>query len=183
MSLDDLLSSAERSVEPAAPKRKAPRPAILLLQATLLVLVIYGGLRLIRMSAPIVALIAGALTLVFALDMVKSLRPPPSSRQAGRYHEDKPSVPDGLNSAINRWDVMLDWCHTDVARFNRRVLPRLGELVDERLRQKHGIVRATDPQAARDLLGDALWSFVTMPSRRPPSPRDLDQIVTALEKL
>jgi hypothetical protein len=115
--------------------------------------------------------------------MVKALRPPAPGRHAGRYHEERPSVPDGLNSAIARWDVMLDWCHTDVERFNRRVLPKLGELVDERLRQKHGITRATDPAAAQRVLGDPLWGFVTMPSRRPPSPRDLDQIVTALEKL
>jgi hypothetical protein len=183
MSLDDLLSSAEHSAEPVTPKRPRSRVLKLLLQTVLLALVVFSGLRLMRMTAPIVALVAGALTIVFGWDMVKALRPPPPSRQAGRYHEEKPSVPDGINSAIARWDYMLDWCHTDVARFNRRALPRLGELVDERLRQKHGITRATDPEAARGLLGDPLWTFVTMPSRRPPNPRDLDLIVTALEKL
>jgi hypothetical protein len=183
MSLDDLLSSAERSTEPVTPKRQRPKALMLLLKAAALVIVVFYGLRLLSLTVNIAALAAGALTLVLGWDMVKGLRPPPAGRHAGRYHEERPSVPDGLHSAISRWDVMLDWCHTDVARFNRRVLPRLGELVDERLRQKHGITRASDPQAAQRLLGEALWSFVTMPSRRPPNPRDLDQIVTALEKL
>ncbi|GIH09954.1 hypothetical protein Rhe02_80210 [Rhizocola hellebori] len=183
MSLDDLLGSADRSAEPVTPKRQRPRALMLLLQAAALVLVVFYGLRLMERTAPFLALVAGALTIVFGFDMVKALRPPPPGRQAGRFHEEKPTVPDGLNSAISRWDVMLDWCSTDVSRFNRRVLPRLGELVDERLRQKHGITRAADPEAARQILGDTLWGFVTMPSRRPPNPRDLDQIVTALEKL
>jgi hypothetical protein len=183
VSLDDLLGSADRSAEPAAPKRRRPRVLMLLLQAAALALAVFYGLRLMELTAPLIALVAGALTIVFGFDMVKALRPPPSARHAGRYHEEKASVPDGLHSAISRWDIMLDWCQTDVARFNRRVLPRLGELVDERLRQKHGITRAADPQAAQRILGDPLWSFVTMPSRRPPTPRDLDQIVTALEKL
>jgi hypothetical protein len=156
---------------------------VLLLQAAALVVIVFYGLRFMSLTAPIVAMVAGAVTIVVGIDLVKALRPPPSPRHAGRYHEEKPSVPDGLNSAINRWDVMLDWCHTDVARFNRRVLPRLGELVEERLRQKHGITGAADPQGARRILGDPLWNFVTSPSRRPPAPRDLDQIVTALEKL
>src|SRR5690349_18406618 len=117
MSLDDLLSSAERSSEPITPKRKRPRSLKLLLQAAVLAFVVFYGLRLMSLTVSILALAAGALTLVFGFDMVKALKPPPAGRHAGRYHEERPSVPDGLHSAISRWDIMLDWCHTDVARF------------------------------------------------------------------
>ncbi len=182
MSLDDLFSSASRP-EPPVRKRKRPRVLLLVAQAVALAAVVFYGLRLASLTASIFVLLAGALTIVFGLDMVKALRPPPRARHAGRFHEERPTVNDGLNSAVNRWDVMLDWCHTDVDRFNRRVLPRLGELVDERLRQRHGLTRASDPQSARRILGDPLWTYVTMPSRRQPSPRDLELIVTALEKL
>jgi hypothetical protein len=56
-------------------------------------------------------------------------------------------------------------------------------VVDERLRQRHGVDRAADPMRAKVVLGDPLWTFLTVPSRRPPQPRELEQIVTALEKL
>ncbi|MFD0594521.1 hypothetical protein ACFQZ4_20545 [Catellatospora coxensis] len=56
-------------------------------------------------------------------------------------------------------------------------------MVDERLRQRHGVNRATEPERARRLLGDPLWTLLTVPAKRPPSPRELDVIVNALEKL
>ncbi|HCT75838.1 MAG TPA: hypothetical protein DGT23_04450 [Micromonosporaceae bacterium] len=181
-SIDDLFSGEERSADPP---RKSPQAQLLslLLIATVLAGIAFVGLRIAELTAPLPMLFAVAVTIVLGLRMVRGLRPPPRSRQAGRHHEERVTVADGLQLAISRWDTMLDWCHTDVSRFNRRVLPKLGELVDERLRQRHGITRVSDPEQARAVLGDPLWTYVTMPLRRPPHPRELDQIVTALEKL
>ncbi|PZF89617.1 hypothetical protein C1I99_25335, partial [Micromonospora deserti] len=90
---------------------------------------------------------------------------------------------DALRAAINGWERPLDWSSGNGERFAERILPRLGELADERLRQRHGLTRDSDPARARALLGDRLWTFLNAPSRRPPSPRDLAVIVAELEKL
>lgn len=184
-SIDDLFASGgdtEASRGPSARPRFI-RFLSLLAVASVLTALSYVGLRVAELSAPIPILFVCAAAVVAVWRLAMRLRPPLASRQAGRYHEDRTTAPDGVRLAIARWDTMLDWSHTDAARFNRKVLPRLGEVVDERLRQRHGVTRASDPHKARALLGDPLWTFVTMPARRPPHPRDLAEIVTALEKL
>jgi hypothetical protein len=143
----------------------------------------YIGLRLADLASPLPVLFAGATALLLVWRLAWRVRPPLASRHAGRFHEERTTVPDGVLLAIARWDTMMDWSHTDAARFNRKVLPRLAEVVDERLRQRHSIDRASDPLRARSVLGDPLWTFVTAPSKRPPHPRELDQLVSALEKL
>ncbi|WP_117209971.1 hypothetical protein [Allorhizocola rhizosphaerae] len=185
-SIDDLFNS---DPDPDAPRGPGPgRPRYirwlsLLATSSVLAVLAFVGLRMAELTAPLPFLFAASMAVIAVWRMGAALRPPLASRQAGRYHADKTSAPDGVAQAIARWDTMMDWSHTDAARFNRKVLPRIAEVVDERLRQRHGITRAGDPQRARAILGDPLWTFVTTPSRRPPQPRELDQIVTALEKL
>jgi hypothetical protein len=183
LTLDDLLNAQERPEPPGQARPPQLRWLSLLVSAGALAGLAFVALRLNEITAPALVLFAAALTLIGALRLVRRLRPPRPSRRAGRHHEDHLHLPDGLNVAINRWDAMLDWCHADVARYNRRVLPRLGELADERLRLRHGVTRTSDPHKARSILGDALWEQVTTPQRRPPGPRELDQIVSALEEV
>lgn len=187
MSLEDLFSG-----DPDAPVSPRDRPGFvrvisLLAYSAILTTLVYFGLRAFDLATPVLVLLLAALVLVGSWRLAARVRPPLASRHAGRFGarfaEEREHIPDGLMLAISRWDTMMDWSHTDAARFNRKVLPRLAEVVDERLRQRHGIDRATDPQRARGALGDPLWTFVTMPSRRPPHPRELEQIVSALEKL
>ncbi|HEX6684957.1 MAG TPA: hypothetical protein VF062_19365 [Candidatus Limnocylindrales bacterium] len=185
MSLDDLFSARN---DPDAPVSPRDRPGFvrlisLLAFGAILTALAYAGLLGLGLSAPIPVLFLCGLSLVGVWRLAVRVRPPLASRHAGRFHEERSQVPDGVRLAIARWDTMMDWSHTDAARFNRKVLPRLAEVVDERLRQRHGVDRAGDPSRARAILGDPLWTFVTMPSRRPPHPRELEQIVTALEKL
>ena len=182
MTIDDLFSGGER-----APASRPSRPLrlrwlSLAVSAGLIAGVVFVALRLYELTTPVIVLFVAASTLIGGLRLVRRLRPPPASRHAGRYRDEEP-LPDGLNLAIDRWDTMLDWCSSDVARYNRRMLPRLGELADERLRMRHGITRGSDPHKARSILGDDLWDHVTTPARRPPGPQDLEQIVSALEKL
>jgi hypothetical protein len=183
LTLEDLFSAPEPPEQPRQASVPPLRWVTLLLSAVALAGLAFVALRLNEITAPVLVLFVAALTLVGALRLVRRLRPPPPSRHAGRHHEDRMHVPDGLKAAINRWDTMLDWCQSDVARYNRRVLPRLSELADERLRQGHGVTRTSDPHKARSILGNALWEHLTTPQRRPPGPRELDQIVSALEKL
>ncbi len=61
--------------------------------------------------------------------------------------------------------------------------PLIADLVDERLRQRHGLTRDGDPERARALLGDPLWKLLEKPVKRTPAPRELAAIVAQLEKL
>lgn len=141
-------------------------------------------LQVFSLTMPLPLVFAVALTVVGVWRMARSLKAPLAPRRAGRAAaEDQSEVNDGLRLAVARWETILEWSHTDAARFQRRVQPRLAEVVDERLRQRHGVNRATEPERARRLLGDPLWTFLTVPSKRPPSPRELDVIVNALERL
>jgi hypothetical protein len=183
MTIDDLFSGAETHRNPKSATPMFVRTFSLLAIAAVFTGLVFVALRLMELATPIPVLFAVALTLSGLARLTRGLRPGPRSRHAGFTKQEAIPVPDGLKVAVNRWDVMLDWCHTDVGRFNRRVLPRLGELVDDRLRQKYGFTRASNPQGARQKLGDPLWTYATMPHRRSPQPKELEQIITALEKL
>jgi hypothetical protein len=89
---------------------------------------------------------------------------------------------DGMLTAVRRWDRRLEWGLTHPARFASTTLPRLGELIDERLRQHHGITRATDPARARALLGENLWALLA-PRLDVPSHRELMAALADLERL
>ena len=92
---------------------------------------------------------------------------------------------DGLVTATTRWDNRLSWVRlqNDKGQFARSVQPRLIELVDERLRVRHGVVRGADPVRARALLGEQLWAFVTTPVPKNPTPRELAGLITLMEAL
>ena len=93
---------------------------------------------------------------------------------------------DGLVLATARWDNRLSWVrlrNTDRNQFSRTVQPRLVEIIDERLRLGHGIVRAADPGAARAVLGEPLWQFVTAPVPKNLTPRELAGLISLMEAL
>ncbi|MBO0870913.1 MAG: hypothetical protein J2P15_20355 [Micromonosporaceae bacterium] len=92
---------------------------------------------------------------------------------------------DGLHLAVTRWDTRLSWLRMqrDPNQFSRTVQPRLVELIDERLRLRHGVSRAADPDRARALLGDPLWTIVSGPASRPPTPREFAALVKQMEEV
>ena len=90
---------------------------------------------------------------------------------------------DGIRFAVGRWDDRLIWGERDLTRFRTVVVPRIGELVDERLRQRHGFTRTTEQAKARSLLGEELWAFLHNPLSRVPGPRDVASIVAKVEEL
>lgn len=90
---------------------------------------------------------------------------------------------DSLRTAVRRWEYQLGHAQNEPDRFSRIVLPALGELTDERLRLRHGITRATDPQRARELLGEPLWQLLNETGRRSPKPREVSAWIDALERI
>jgi hypothetical protein len=70
----------------------------------------------------------------------------------------------------------------DPGRFARTVGAPIGELVDERLRQRHGITRETDPARAQAIVGENLWALLG-PQRRLPSAREVAAAVAELDRI
>jgi hypothetical protein len=81
----------------------------------------------------------------------------------------------------DRWARRLSVTSGDPEWFGRVARDRLAVLAGERLRQRHGI-RLADPRSAA-LLGDELYTFLTAPLTRTPSPAELDRLITRMEQL
>jgi hypothetical protein len=96
---------------------------------------------------------------------------------------DPTEVPDGVQLALDRWKARLSLIERDPSRFMSNVRPRLAEIVDERLRQRHGVIRVSDPRRARELMGERLWMFLFSPLARAPNPGELAAVVDDMEKI
>ncbi|SCL19313.1 hypothetical protein GA0070624_1729 [Micromonospora rhizosphaerae] len=190
-SIDDLLTFEEEPAARAAADRGGPVRGVLrtLAVTAAIVVVVVAGLRVVGLQVSLWIIVAGVLALLAVRRVTRALSPPPPPHAGNRAPAgEEPSIwnwaaRDALRAAINGWERPLDWSSGRPERFAERILPRIGELADERLRQKHGVTRESDPARARILLGEPLWTFLSTPSRRPPSPRDLAAIVAELEKL
>ncbi|MEW1584522.1 hypothetical protein AB0283_03620 [Micromonospora vinacea] len=190
-SIDDLLAFEEEAA-PVGPQARASRwrPVLRSLAwAAALVAVLLVGLRAVGLQVSLPVLIAGVLAVLAVRRVTALLAPPPPPPGGGRVGTGEEDgnynwgARDALRSAINRWEWPLDWSSTRPERFSGTVLPRIGELADERMRLKHGVTRESDPARARVLLGDRLWTFLETPPRRTPSPRELAVIVAELENI
>ncbi|TCB99863.1 hypothetical protein E0H26_04800 [Micromonospora zingiberis] len=191
-SIDDLLTfEEERPVQPEQRRGGRLRSLVALIGvAAAATVVLVAGLRAVGLRVSLLVLVAAVVTLLLVRRIVALLAPPPTSTQSstsrprgeedGMYNWD---ARDALRTAINGWELPLEWSKTRSERFTGVILPRLAELADERLRLKHGVTRESDPARARALLGDRLWLFLETPPRRTPSPRDLAAIVAELEKI
>lgn len=135
------------------------------------------GVALVRQAA----LAVGEQSWLPAGDLVR----PPQVRRRGEPGSAYEGG-DGLATAVRRWHRRLEWGLTgvvaDPGRFGRTVGQPLGELLDERLRQRHGITRATDPARARAIVGENLWALLE-PRRRPPSEREIATAVADLDRI
>jgi hypothetical protein len=90
---------------------------------------------------------------------------------------------DGVRYAVGRWDDRLSWGERDASRFAAIVVPRIADLVDERLRQRHSLTRASDPARARALLGEDLWRFLHSPPAKGLAPKDVAPMIAKVEEL
>ncbi|MEV4479280.1 hypothetical protein [Micromonospora coxensis] len=189
--LDDLLTFEEEA-QPRAGRARGGRARTVfrtLAVAAAATAVVLVCLRAVGLQLSIWIVVAGVLAVLAVRRVTAALAPPPPPRAGVRAPAGEElggwnwGARDALRAAINGWERPLDWSSGNRERFTERILPRLGELADERLRQRHGVTRESDPSRARALLGEPLWTFLDTPSRRPPSPRDLAAIVAELEKI
>jgi hypothetical protein len=94
---------------------------------------------------------------------------------------------DGLALASQRWYRNLAWFGlqggNNGEQYARTLQPRLARLVEERLRLRHGVSLRGDPARARQLIGEQLWSLVSAPAKRSPSPRELEALVKQMEAI
>lgn len=188
-SIDDLLGYDEEPGEPR-PRRTHLSAGWLLrvaLAAAALTAVTVFGLRLVGFGVSAVGVFASFLALLLIRRLAAPLQPPSTRRTARRRTARGQPLDwggdDALRLAVRDWEKRLTWADTKRDGFGRIVLPPLRELADERLRQRHGITRAGDPDRARALLGERLWTLLEAPAGRPPTAAECAAIVSQLEKL
>jgi hypothetical protein len=143
------------------------------------------GLRLYGIGVSVVAVLTAVLTLLLLRRVTAQLAPPQLSRQlvVATEADYRVNEPDGVRSEVSRWERRLQWSHGELERFVRTMRPLLADLVDERLRQQHGITRASDPMRARAMLGEPLWALLHGRVYRTPIRREFAEILAKLESL
>jgi hypothetical protein len=188
-SIDELL----RYEDEPAPRMKRP-PSVggwivrTLLIAAAVTAVTVVLLRLFGIAVSVGGVLASVLAVLILRRVTAQVAPPPPPRartHRGSGTDDglqKWGERDALRVAVKRWENTLESADGDAARFVR-VLPALAELVDERLRQRHGVTRAADPARARALLGDALWTFLARPPQRGVTREQWSTVVGQMEKI
>ena len=192
MSLDDLLRYEEEEPTPHRADRQPSRYRWLVRPLVISVVGAVVGWVLLGASG-----IAAPPALLFMILLVVQLlrrvtrwidaRPIPRGlREPVLDGGDDPMSPqDGMQLAVQRWDTRLSWVRVqhDPHQFARTVQPRLVQLVDERLRLRHGIIRSADPARARAVLGDPLWTFMTSPVQTNVTPADLARLIRQMEEI
>lgn len=91
-----------------------------------------------------------------------------------------------LRSNDSRAQFLATWVQEsgrDPQAFGHRVRPLLLELTSERLRRRHGIGLAAEPERARAILGEPHWALITDTTARTPSYGELEQAVRTIEEL
>jgi hypothetical protein len=192
MSLDDLLRYEEdeptphRAPTPPSRYRWLVAPVVISLVGTLA-----GGflLRVLGAAVPFTLIFMMLLAALLIYRWLRWVDPQPIPRglrlPVFTSEDDAARPTDGLQLAVTRWDTRLSWVRlqNDPHQFARTIQPRLVQLIDERLRLRHGIVRSTDPTRARAVLGSPLWTFVTTPVRAQVTPADLAVLIRQMEEI
>jgi hypothetical protein len=192
--IDELLAAdadIEAEADAAGPRRGATLARRLFWSAVLAAgcaAALYVVLLPLGFKVPYPLLFSGFFALVVLRRALREVAAPvlrlgamPAAARDTRI--DPTEMPDGVQLALDRWKARLSGTERDPSRFMSNVRPRLTEIVDERLRQRHGVIRATDPRRARELMGERLWRFLFSPLAHVPNPGELAAVVDDMEKI
>jgi hypothetical protein len=187
--LDDVFRYEEEEPDP---QRQPARSSLRwLVRPVVISLVIAAGggfvLRLMGLAVPYPLIFMVVLAVQLLRRTLTWVGPKPVPTRLLR----RPEAPagwgddDGLRLAASRWENRLVWVRLqrDPAQFSKTMQPRMIQMIDERLRLRHGVVREHDPARARAVLGETLWTFVTTPVRENLAPRDLAALISRMEAL
>jgi hypothetical protein len=183
--LDDLLAYDE---DEARRRRRASGGRLAITIPALLVfgLALWLVMRWARISTPL-PLVYGALFALYALRYVLGLvsapKLPPTLRSAPIRPPGPSTGDDGVRQAVGRWNQRLEYAHDDARHMAHLIRPAFTELVDERLRLRHGISRTTDPARAYALIGPELGRFITETGPRQATPQEIATLVAQMEAL
>jgi hypothetical protein len=157
------------------------------------VVVAGGAWAVVRVSgfvAPYPMLLALVFTIMLlrrALTSVPPIPSPPATRSdvwgVTDDGADRSPPTDGVVRAVQRWEARFGWTERDPTRYKSAVHPRLYELVDERLRQRHGITLRSDPNQARALIGEQLWTFLHARVAHTPTAREMAAVIDEMERI
>jgi hypothetical protein len=188
--LDDLFDPIDEEPTPAEPPlhRNRPWAIISVLQTFVASAVLYTGFHVFDLAPPyllLLAVSAGVVLVRQATVATREARPRTRDLVVMRWEQfGGPLTPvedDGLLDTIGRWSRRLEWGATNPDRFGRTVIVRIGEMADERLRQRHALTRASDPTKARELLGEELWELLSQRGERVPAPGRMTAALRRLE--
>jgi hypothetical protein len=87
---------------------------------------------------------------------------------------------------LRQLERRLEAASRDGSKYDRNVRPLLARLVADRLRQKYGIDPGRQPERAREVLPDQLWSLLVPPPEPgspPPTQAQLSALVDSIEVL
>ena len=98
------------------------------------------------------------------------------------YRPEPDPADDGL-LVLTSLESRLSWGATDPYRFRHRVRPLLVDLATDRLRSRRGVDPRTDPEHARQILGEPLWTLMTAEPARSPGRSELTRLVEAIERI
>ena len=190
--LDDLLGFEEDAPQRSESTDEAPWRLRAAFQVLAITAVTYTLFRAFEWAPPYVLIAAVAASGVLVRRAVSVVAESPRFRtrelvraprrgrgiESGWFEGE-----DGVVRAVRRWSRRLEWGATAHERFSHAVPGRFREIVDERLRQRHGLTMASDPGRARQLLGEDAWTFLLEPARHIPTPRQVAEVVRRVESL
>jgi hypothetical protein len=104
-------------------------------------------------------LVIGAIAVGALLGSLRTLRPEPWARSPFDRGRDKPAGPASIDQ-LTRIDRLVVLGCSSAFDLHYRLRPLLRELTAERLHASHGVDLDRQPDRARPLLGDELWSVV-----------------------
>jgi hypothetical protein len=133
-------------------------------------------------AAPALCVVVG-LTVGLSFHLAWQLVPPPEPLPVPPSDGSPDESRDEGLLPLASLESRLSWGGTDPDRFRHRVRPELLALTADLLRTRRGIDLRTEPDRARNILGEPLWQLITRTPTRSPSRAELSRLVDALERI